>query len=244
MDSIAFDGIMGPIFLVALPFFAFVRCETSLFLIAIFSFCSFLFWTSSAQQIRYLIPLFPLLAIVVGAIPARCRKQKLIYPLLIVLIAASLAFNGYYIVRDFMKIAPLRVVVGLESREDFLARLIPIWPMYRFVNENLPSNAKIFLIYVNNYTFLCTRNCYSDSMFETHTIGKILRNAPSPEGVASALKKARFTHIMYDERYLTGAFSPLADEEKARFLDYQNRYLSPIVRMGPYRLYKLRPQCN
>ena len=239
MDSIAFDGVIGPVFLLILPFLAFVRRGTSLFLISGYSFFSFLFWASSAQQIRYLIPLFPLLAVAVGGVLNHYRKQKLIFYFLIAAVSGSLLLNGSYIARDFLKIAPLRVVAGIESRGNFLTRLVPTYPMYRFVNEKLPPQAKVFMIYMKNYTFFCKRDCYSDSMFETHTLVKILRTAAAPEAIEGALKKEGFTHIMYDERYLTSTFSPLSAEEIKRFQDYRNRYLRPVIKMGPYRLYGL-----
>ena len=34
---------------------------------------------------------------------------------------------------------------------------------------------RVFLIYMKNFTFLCDRDCYSDSMFEAHTLQKILQ---------------------------------------------------------------------
>jgi hypothetical protein len=242
MDSIAFDGVLGPVFLFTLPFLIGIRRDISLLLIVVFSFFSFLFWASSAQQIRYLIPLFPLLAVVVGAILTNYRKRKPIYYLLTCLIAASLTYNGYYIVHDFLKINPLRAVAGLESRGNFLGRLIPTYPMYRFANANLPPNAKVFLVYMKNYTFFCERDCYSDSMFETHTLGKIIRGVSSPEEIPDMMQERGFSHIMYDERYVTGDYSPLSADEKKKFLDYRMRFLSLVVGMGPYRVYSLEPQ--
>ncbi len=91
-------------------------------------------------------------------------------------------------------------------------------------------------IICKNYTFLCERDCCSDAMFETHTIGKILRSASSPENVANTLIKDGFTHVMYDERYLAGPMSPLSPEEQTKFLHYQQRLLAPVVKMGPYKL--------
>ncbi len=176
MDSPQFDGILGPIFLLTLPFLAGLRrWETPVRVILVYALLTFLFWASSAQQIRYLIPLFPLLALVTGAIMTRYRNRKRIFALLLCIVAASLAFNGYHIIREFMKIAPLRVAVGIESRDEFLSRTLPHYPMYRFVNRNLPPDARVFLLYMKNYTFLCDRDCYADSMFEAHTLQKILQ---------------------------------------------------------------------
>jgi hypothetical protein len=236
MDSIAFDGVIGPLFFVALPFVTFVRRDITVSLILVFSFFSFLFWASSAQQIRYLIHLFPLLAIVVGAIVSGSRGKKIVYPLLLLLIGGSLACNAFHIARDFNKISPMRVVAGLESREAFLSRTVPVYPMYRFANENLPADAKIFLIYMKNYTFFCERDCYSDSMFETHTIGKILRQFSTPEDIAAALKKGGFTHLMVDIRYLAGPMSPLSTKEQERFARFRNQCLTNIASSGPRHL--------
>ena len=138
-----------------------------------------------------------------------------------------------------MKISPLRVAVGLESRDDFLSRTLPPYPMYRFVNQNLPPDARVFLLYMKNYTFLCDRDCYSDSMFEAHTLQKILREEASPDGVRNRLKAMGFTHLLYDELYLLGEPSPLSAEEKKLFLAFQNSHLQAVRQQGPYRLYRL-----
>lgn len=239
MDSITFDGVIGPVFFFALPFVALIRREITVSLILVFSFFSFLFWASSAQQIRYLIHLFPLLAIVVGATVSRIQGKKIVYPLLLLLIGGSIAFNGSTIARDFIKTSPFKVAVGLESREKFLSRAVAIYPMYRFVNEHLPADAKIFLIYVKNYTFFCERDCYSDAMFETHTIGKILHQFSTPEDIAAALKRDGFTHLMYDARYLGGPMSPLLAKEQERFARFQNQCLANIASAGPWRIQKI-----
>jgi hypothetical protein len=240
MDSLTFDGILGPIFLLTLPFLAALRrWETPLRMILIYALLTFFFWASTAQQIRYLIPIFPLLALVVGTILTRYQSRKKIFGLLLCIVAGSLAFNGYHIAREFTKIDPLRVAVGLESRDHFLSRTLPTYTMYRFVNQTLPSDAQIFLIYMKNYTFLCDRDCYADEMFEAHTLQKILREEPSPNRVRNRLKAAGFTHLLYDERYLLGEPSPLSAEEKQLFLAFQNSHMRSVRQQGFYRLYRL-----
>jgi hypothetical protein len=240
MDSPEFDGILGPIFLLTLPFLAALRrWEKPLLMILTYAVLTFFFWASSAQQIRYLIPLFPLLALVTGAILTRYRSREKIFGLLLCIVAGSLAFNGYHIARGFIKIDPLRVAVGLESRDHFLSRTLPTYTMYRFVNQTLPPDARIFLIYMKNYTFLCDRDCYTDAMFEAHTLQKILWEEASPDRVRHCINSAGFTHILYNEHYLLGEPSPLSAEEKQRFLAFQNRYMRNVRQQGSYRLYRL-----
>ncbi|MCX5819019.1 MAG: glycosyltransferase family 39 protein [Deltaproteobacteria bacterium] len=240
MDSPQFDGVLGPIFLLTLPFLAGLRrWETPVRVVLVYALLGFLFWASSAQQIRYLIPLFPLLALVTGVIMTRYRKRKRIFALLLCIVAASLAFNGYHIIRDFMKISPMRAAAGIESRDEFLYRTLPQYPLYRFVNRNLPPDARVFLLYMKNYTFLCDRDCYADSMFEAHTLQTILQRESSADGVRNRLQAMGFTYLLYDRIFLLGEPSPLSAEQKRLFYDFQKRHLRAVRLEGPYHLYHL-----
>lgn len=241
MDSPQFDGILGPIFLLTLPFLAFVRKkETAVRVILVYLFFSFLFWAFSAQQIRYLIPLIPFLALITGTILTSLKSRKPLFGLLMGIIVGCLVFNLYHISQDFIKIAPLSVSLGLESRHDFLTRNLPPYPMYDFVNSQLPADSRVFLLYMKNYTFLCDRDCYADAMFEAHTLQKILRDDPSTDRIRDQLKARGFTHLLYDERFLLGEASPLAEKEKRAFAAFAQNHLSPLRSLGSYRLCELR----
>ncbi len=240
MDGIEFDGVLGPLFLLTLPFLAGLRrWETPIRLLMAYALLTFLFWAFSAQQIRYLIPLLAALAIVTGALLTRYKERKPIFALLLCLIAGSFIYNGYHIVHDFMSIRPLRVAVGIESRDDFLTRTVPTYPMYRFVNRNLPPDSKVFLVYMKNYTFLCDRECYSDAMFEEHTLLQILRKESSAIGIRNRLKELGFSHILYNDFFLLGQPSALSNDKKKLFLEFQTRHLSVVHQDGHYRLFRL-----
>jgi hypothetical protein len=237
MDSPRFDGVLGPVFLLTLPFLAGLRrWPPPLKVLAVFCVATFFFWASAAQQIRYLIPLFAPLAIVAGLILAGYRRSRPLFALLILIVSGSIVLNGYTIARDLQAVRPLPVAVGLESREDFLARRIPVYPMYRALNRELPPGSRILLVYMKNYTYLCERACYADAMFESHMLQQTLRSAASPEAVRDHLKAAGFTHLLYDERYLLGEPSPLSPGEKSLFAAFRDRALIPIKHSGPYRL--------
>jgi hypothetical protein len=92
---------------------------------------------------------------------------------------------------------------------------------------------------MKNYTFLCDRDCYSDAMFEAHTLQKILREETSAERVRNRLKALGFTHLLYDETYLLGKQSPLSEEEKEGFLAFQEMHLRIVRSEGAYRLFQM-----
>ena len=240
MDSPMFDGLIGPVFILVLPFAIGVRrISVEMKLVWVYCLLAFLFWAFSAQQIRYLIPLFPFLALMVGHTFSHYLNSKIIFTLLSIFITWGLAFNGYHIVHDFKRIKPLNFLVGCEDKHAFLARLIPSYEMLRYVNTQLPENSYVFTIYMKNLGYLFNRPFYSDSMFESYTIETILNNSKTPDDVCTALKEKGFTHILYDISCVFGKIATLSEENKTLFLEFQKRHLNLVnSEKGRYFLYR------
>ena len=120
MNSPVFDGILGPLFILTLPFAIWIRNTPAALKIAM-AYCgiTFLFWIASVHQIRYLIPIFPFLAIMVGYILKHYRgKNVLLFSVLLAIVTRGLGFNGYHIFKDFQIVRPFQVLTGRESRND------------------------------------------------------------------------------------------------------------------------------
>ncbi len=241
MHSAQFDGILGPAFILTLPFAIGMRKVAVGAKIAM-AYCllTFMFWASSAQQIRYLIPVFPFLAVMIGYVLSYYRKQTAVFGVLVVLLVGSLGFNGYHVVDDFRKVGPVGVVTGREDKNSFLDRMIPSYAMFNYINSNLPDDSKLFLIYMRNLGYLCDRPYYSDSMFESYSIQKILGQSETPADVHDALKEGGFTHMVYDINYIVGEISSFSVRQKDLFSAFQNRYLKLIrTEKARYYLFKL-----
>ncbi len=241
MNSLRFDGVLGPIFILALPFlFAVKKMPNTVKIGLIYSGFMFLFWAASAQQMRYLIPIFPFLSLMTAYLLSYFNRTKAVYSILICMIAISIGINGYHIVSDYSRIKPLPYIMGKEDRDEFLERNVPSYAMFRDMNAHLPEKVNVFFIYMKNFGYLINRPYYSDSMFESHTIQKILRQASTPENVYDALKQKGVTHILYDVRYVSGNLSTFTALEKNLFEAFQNKYLKLIkTENRRYYLYRL-----
>jgi len=240
MDSIIFDGVIGPVFLLVIPFLAGVRGKGPSLKITM-AYCTllFLFWASASQQIRYLFPIFPFLALMVGAVLTRYRNNRGMAALLAVTVGGSLLLNATDIGRDFIRISPLGFVAGREDRDAYLSRSLSPYRMYRFVSTSLPPDAKVYLIYMKNWTFLCDRECFADAMFEHYTLQKMLSASATPDEVHRRLKEMGFTHLMFDVQYVTGEKSMLSPEQKGLFSAFQQKYLTLVKNDRSYYLYRM-----
>ncbi len=241
LDSPQFDGILGPVFLLTLPFILGIRKQGRDFtIILIYCACMLIFWAASVHQIRYLFPVLPMLCITIAYILSYYKDRKSVSAVLFILVAISLIYNFYYIAQDFRKIRPLGVVSGMEKRTDFLKRTIPVYVMYDYINRELPPDAKVYLVFMKNYGFLCDRTFYADAMFESYTLQKILSISRNGQEVNEAFKKKGVTHILYDAHYVTGDLSTLSPQEKRLFTSYRNEYLNFIAGDKSYLLYVLK----
>jgi len=112
--------------------------------------------------------------------------------------------------------------------------------MFQYINRELPEDSKIFLIYMKNLGYLCDYPYYSDSMFESYSIQKILDQSATPADVYASLREGGFTHILYDINYVSGEMSTFSEQEKTLFFAFQKKCLELVsAEKERYYLYRL-----
>lgn len=243
MYSPRFDGVVGPIFLLTLPFLAGVKkMATGVKITLVFCGVMFVFWAANVQQIRYLIPIFPFLSLLVVWVYTDYRRhRKPMAPLIAAGIVCGITAGGYHITRQFHTARPTAFIMGSESRADFYRRHIPAYDSFAYINTHLPEDAKIFMIYMKNLGYLCDRPYYSDSILESHTLEKILAAGDTSESIRLSMINRGFTHLLYDARLLLGDSGPLSDRDRDRFLQFQMQHADTIKIVGDrFHLLRIR----
>lgn len=149
MDSLNFDGVMGPVFILTLPFlFAIRGIPVNVRIILIYAGLMFTFWTFSAQQVRYLFPVFPVFSVLTGWVLDRARIQNLLFISLVVLTAGSLGYNGSSITKYLHDTKPLGAAIGLEDRESYLGRRVPSYRHVQIYQPGAPRGCEnIFCVH-------------------------------------------------------------------------------------------------
>ncbi|MEQ1646031.1 MAG: glycosyltransferase family 39 protein, partial [Pyrinomonadaceae bacterium] len=157
-DPPLYDGVLGPMFLIGLPLliWAFWKREVAVEakMAAGVASVMFLFWMFSSAQLRYLLPIVPALAVAIAASVESLsgRRDGLnkaakfsLAGASIVCIATSFAW--------FCQKAPLRVVLGGETRDQYLTRNLDYYPFYQAINSDTPTDAKVWLINMRRDTY-------------------------------------------------------------------------------------------
>jgi 4-amino-4-deoxy-L-arabinose transferase-like glycosyltransferase len=239
------DGVINPIFLVFLPFFLLLPKKIpEIKWIAYVSLLYFLFfWASSVVRLRYLLPIYPLLGIITAyAIAGWEIKWKKIFITFILSVAFLL--NLYWVLRYTSTVNPINFLVGKESRQEFLCRHLPAYPVYEYANNNLPPTTRIMFLYGGNFGndgYYLNRDYFFDSQYLGSTVKDILQKSFTPEEVRKELVRMGITHLLINWDLLTIDFSLSLPEEK--LLLYKNfckKFLHLEFKQGGSFLYRLQ----
>lgn len=200
-----------------------------------------------AFQTRLLMPIFAPAAVLGGLALARItslsRPQLKLDWLARVLFNFGLGLLLFAGIVHFLRVNPLPVVVGLESRDSYYARHLGFYAAaMTAVNELSPEAQVQFLWEPRSY--LCQIDCRPDAILDAFlhlAQGKGLDSA----GIAAQWQRQGVTHILFHqagyEFILADQFDPVGAREQAILADLQTNYLHPITIIGDedYILYQL-----
>jgi len=218
-----YDGVLGVAFLFAVALIVWAlatrRLEAELGLALLVSFGLFVFWLFSSQQLRYLLPATPALAVALGVTGERAART----------VAAGLGRAFWWVVfcvaaagapvvlAWFASVNPLRVVLGGEPPARYLARRLDYYPYYELVNRELPPTARVWLIHMRRDTYYLDRPYFSDFIFEDWTLREWVRAAGNADELAARVRAAGITHILLrPELLLDYTRSPIVDDRRSR----------------------------
>jgi len=178
-----------------LPLYLLVRRRPAINLILLISLLRFGSWAVSARNTRYLMDIYPLLSVAVAYLLVELARQRkvraLVQGAVFILLVANLTWQALLLVQE----NPLPVVLGLESREDYLAEYNhPPYRVIRFINQ-LPSGSRV-LFSGNGQSYYATTDHVAD-VNHSNWGYLVYRWGENPVGIHRALVAQGITHVYY-----------------------------------------------
>ena len=212
-----FDGVLTPILILLLPWAFQGKWSEDKKLLAGFSLLTLLYGIFLVDlRVRYVLPIVPPLVILlvygVFNIYTRIKRPAILFGVLLLFVAWHGAFLWKYVAAA----APWPYLVGAESRDDYLTRMLPEYPAFRYINRETPANAKIYLLFVGRRAYYCQRDYFHDAGELPGFLLGAIRNAKGTDQLAQSLRQQQITHLMIREDLLTGFLSNNLTAEQAR----------------------------
>ena len=204
------------------------------------------FWFVYFQYVRFIAPAFTVLTLLCVAGLEKITRPRsgndstppLWTRLVLGVVCCGVLFNVYLILDVWNKKGPMNYVAGEETRDQYLTRNIPRYPIYQAMNR-LDPESKVLWVFMRNFGYLAERPFHSDSVFEAHTMQTLLARDASPAGLRRQLQSLGITHLMLDRNYVFGraaAFPPDQQAALNRFLKTRAELLKQRRSFFLYRL--------
>lgn len=243
-DLTAFDGIAGPVFLLA-PLAFLQRSGREVRILGTFAAAYLLYWAFTTTQVRFLLPALPPLAILVG-VAAEGRLRRWLAPVAVVLVAVSVGLGVYQVHRQ----DPWAYWSGSAERSEWLADRVGVYPLYQIANRELQVGERLYLVNMRTFGyFLDLRETESglarralggssepypagfraDYVFQQYSLGERLATATSPADLDRFFADMGITHLMIDER-LTLAPSALGPRQRERLVSWLRERATLVAR--------------
>jgi hypothetical protein len=164
----------------------------------------FIFWAVGSHQNRFLLPLFPGLSILASGVfillAERFTKYRLGNAIKVGTVSGmvfvTLIFMGIYV----GLIRPDRVLLGIDSKQDFLIRVLRDYPGISFVNNNLPKAAVPIFLW-DGRGYYCKNKCLAD--VDQSRWSALIQNTSSLEKISIWLQKSNITHVFFSKEDIT-----------------------------------------
>jgi len=217
-----FDGVLGVAFLIGIPIFLFalwkydvpVEIKISAGVAAIV----FLFWMFSSQQLRYLLPILPVISIAMIFSAQRIFEKDENSGNFTrgVLGAASVA--GILVSTAwFLQKAPVRVVLGGETRDAYLAKNLDHYSYYQLLDSVAEKDDKVWLINMRRDTYTLNRAAVSDYLFEDWTFRKFIWESQNEEELRAKARSLGVKYALIRHDFLFDHdTSTIVDDKKTR----------------------------
>jgi hypothetical protein len=256
-----FRGTLGIIFLVGIVMAIVRACRTGstqqkrvlvLRYGLVCAACYFYAWALTAQEIRYLLPIVPLLSFltstgILGAENFGSFHGRFMTVAGVLLIAAGsvIGLPSIYprVVREWTYWhsyqSPVPYLLGRQSFEEYLQRDVPSIYVYEYINGNLTGRDRILLLNDANQFYSVVPTLYSFTV-EGELI--LLQNAETV--VIEKLKQCGITHVLLNYNGLAPLPGVVPRLGAYFFLekDFQERNLRPVYSRNNVTLFQIRTQ--
>jgi hypothetical protein len=196
-DPARFDGVFNPIFLLGFAAALLPAASRRTRVLAGTSAALLLlvFFLTVFRSRYSIAALVPLVVLVVGALDEAARRGSTWRTATTTMVVAALAFNFAHLGAFVNRLDPLPYWRGEESREQFIARFVPEFPVASYANDHLPGDANVYLAFLGQRGYYWRRPYTYDFHFSGIKLRDAVQSAREPDEIAAVLHREGISHI-------------------------------------------------
>lgn len=200
-------------------------------------------WTLGWQDLRFLLPVYPLLAVLAAGALLRVTGARAIGGHLLAPALALFALGATVVTQIAPAADRWPVVVGWEQRERYLSRRLYDFGGVQYVNAHVPPEEAVLLL-GDGQIFYCRPRCLPDTAHDN--AWRWFTVPGSAEAARDLLRQASVTHILLSRPDIW--YLEHLDPERrmarqlADFFAFKGRYLDTVYADWAVDVYRVRSQ--
>ncbi|MFH1540810.1 MAG: glycosyltransferase family 39 protein [Elusimicrobiota bacterium] len=253
MDGTKFGGgfdIIGPFYLIFLPALLLITKTDKLIKICfVYLALYFLFWSFSCKVLRFLIPIFPIAAVVFSVcIFEFINGQKLVESIVKIIFSVIIISN--FVVLIFIQnfIVPLPQLFGNITKDDYLFSNVlnpnNFYSAAKFMNKTFDATSKTLFV-GESRSYYTNFDTISSSPFDPDVFTDMANNSKTAEELLCNLQNAGFTNIFWNhaeyERLRNGFRPNNFTEQSVKIVDiFKEKYLNLLYQNKGLCVYNIK----
>jgi hypothetical protein len=166
-------------------------------LLAVVTFIQFIIWAVGSQQTRFLFLIYPGLSVLACSFLIWFRERlhygkKIVFGISAILMLISLTI----ISAASIQVNPFKLFFGEESKQQFLSRMVSDYDGMQFIQSELPSNAKVMLLW-DGQGYYCDSRCVPDLFQSQWTV--LYQEYSTISAMRDVLFTRQITHLMINQ---------------------------------------------
>lgn len=205
-------------------------------------------WALGPQELRYLVPMFPLYALLSAValfgLASRCRSRRAARLVVLLPVVALLTVTAAEDVYLVVAMQPLPVLLGLQSKDAFLRRVVTDYGALTYLAGVVQPGQRVLAL-GEARSYYATVPLITDGARDLATL--VFVDAGSPAATAQLLRRADVAFIMVNGQDLQfqATIAPAqAQRAAAAFQQFKQQYLHVVYQgyaMRVYRVVQARP---
>jgi len=234
-ESRYYEGIVGPVFLLTPLLLPKIINRREVRWLLLFCLTFMAYWTLTTRQVRFLIPILPVLSFLLAYGLASIRSSLAVFAVL--LFTAASAAAG---VKKTWELKPLPYWMGRQSRQEYLTQHLDVYSIYQAANQQIKDGEQVYLVDMKNYGYYLDCRWRGDFIFEDYRIGRLLESSSSDRDIFEFFFTNEITHLLLNEGLLVDPKWGLKPEQLAKLQTFLSHNAVVVARdsMG-HSLYRL-----
>jgi hypothetical protein len=220
-----YEGVVGPVFLLTPLLLPKIMSRREIRWLVLFCLLFLSYWTLTTRQVRFLIPILPVISFLLACGLQRIRSRLI--PAAVLVFAFVSSAVG---VQKTWELRPLPFWMGRQSRQQYLTQHLDVYSIYQAANQQVGTGGQVYLIDMKNYGYYLDCRWRGDFIFEDYRLVRLLESSNSERDVLEFFRTNGITHLLLNEGLLADPKWGLKPNHLATFRSFLSRNVVLLAR--------------